>query len=180
MGNPTQTPDRSRARERPSHRQRLKTRSHDRRTERHCTHGEKYLSVEVSCPACGATISFKIGSSIVVVCEYCNSVIARGDRDIEDLGKVADLADTGSPLDLGLKGVYQGVPFELTGRAQLGHEAGGVWDEWYAAFREGKWGWLAKAQGRSYMTFQQARPDQGLMTLPTYEYVHLGQPVAAL
>lgn len=115
-----------------------------------------------------------------MVCEYCNSVIARGDRDIEDLGKVADLADTGSPLDLGLKGVYQGVPFELTGRAQLGHEAGGVWDEWYAAFQDGKWGWLAEAQGKFYMTFQQDMPEQGLMTLPTYEDVQLGEPVGAL
>ena len=108
------------------------------------------MPIEASCPACGAPISFKIGSSIVVVCEFCNSVIARGDRKLEDLGKVADLAETGSPLDIGLRGMYQGVSFELTGRAQLGHEAGGVWDEWYAAFADGRWGWLAEAQGRFY------------------------------
>ena len=88
------------------------------------------MPVEASCPACGAPISFKIGSSIVVVCEFCNSVIARGDRALEDLGKVADLTETGSPLDIGLRGMFQGISFELTGRAQLEHEAGGVWDEW--------------------------------------------------
>jgi len=136
------------------------------------------LSVEVSCPACGATISFKIGSSVVVVCEYCHSVIARGDRSFEDLGKVADIVDTGSPLDVGLKGVYQGVPFELTGRAQLGHEAGGVWDEWYAAFQDGKWGWLAEAQGKFYMTFAQEMPEQAL--IPPFQALELGEPVAAL
>ncbi len=111
--------------------------------------------VQASCPACGAAITFKVGSAIVTVCEYCRSVVARGDRQFEDLGKVADLIETGSVLDVWLQGRYQGVPFELTGRAQLGHEAGGVWDEWYAAFADGRWGWLAEAQGHFYLTFAQ-------------------------
>ncbi|MFY9555900.1 MAG: DUF4178 domain-containing protein [Blastocatellia bacterium] len=136
------------------------------------------MSVEASCPACGATITFKMGSSIVVVCEFCHSVVARGDRELEDLGKVADLVETGSPLDIGLRGIYQGVPFELTGRAQLGHEAGGMWDEWYAAFQDGRWGWLAEAQGRFYLTFQQSLPEQTL--IPPFEMIQPGQPVAAL
>ena len=65
------------------------------------------MSVEASCPACGAPIAFNIGSSIVVVCEFCHSVVARGDRKLEDLGKVAALVETNSPLDLGYRGVYQ-------------------------------------------------------------------------
>ena len=136
------------------------------------------MSVEVSCPACGAPIAFKTGSSIVVVCEFCNSVVARGDRKLEDLGKVAALVETGSPLDVGLRGVYQGVAFELTGRAQLGHQAGGVWDEWYAAFQNGHWGWLAEAQGRFYLTFEQSLPEQSL--IPPFAALQLGGPVAAL
>jgi uncharacterized protein DUF4178 len=136
------------------------------------------VSVEVSCPACGAPIAFKTGSSIVVVCEFCNSVVARGDRKLEDLGKVAALVETGSPLDLGLRGVYQGVTFELTGRAQLGHQAGGMWDEWYAAFQDGRWGWLAEAQGRFYLTFEQSLPEQTL--IPPFGTLQPGGPVAAL
>ena len=136
------------------------------------------MSVEASCPACGAAIAFKTGSSIVVVCEFCHSVVARGDRKLEDLGKVADLVETGSPLDVGLRGIYQGVSFELTGRAQLGHEAGGIWDEWYGAFQDGRWGWLAEAQGRFYLTFQQSLPEQSL--IPPFEMIQPGQPVAAL
>ena len=134
--------------------------------------------VDVSCPGCGAQISFKTGSSIVTVCEFCKSVVARGDRNIEDLGKVADLVDTGSPLDVGLKGVYHGTPFELTGRAQLGHEAGGIWDEWYAAFSDGRWGWLAEAQGRFYMTFQQSLPPE--ISIPPVEDLGLGQAVEVM
>jgi len=136
------------------------------------------VSVEVSCPACGAPIAFKTGSSIVVVCEFCHSVVARGDRKLEDLGKVVDLVETGSPLDVGLRGVYQGVSFELTGRAQLGHQAGGMWDEWYAAFENGRWGWLAEAQGRFYLTFQQSLPEQTL--IPPFVALQPGVPVAAL
>lgn len=134
--------------------------------------------LEATCPACGAPIAFKVGSSIVVVCEFCHSVVARGDRALEDLGKVAELVETGSPLDVGLAGVYQGVRFELTGRAQLAHEAGGVWDEWYAAFADGRWGWLAEAQGRFYMTFEQSLPEQAL--IPPIESLELGAPLAAI
>jgi ssDNA-binding Zn-finger/Zn-ribbon topoisomerase 1 len=134
--------------------------------------------LEGTCPACGAPIAFKVGSSIVVVCEFCHSVVARGDRKLEDLGKVAELIETGSPLDVGLAGVYQGVRFELTGRAQLAHQAGGVWDEWYAALADGRWGWLAEAQGRFYLTFEQSLPEQAL--IPPIESLVLGAPVAAI
>jgi len=134
--------------------------------------------VQASCPACGAPIQFKIGSSIVRICDYCNSVVARGDRKLEDLGKVADLVETGSPLQVGLRGVYRGVPFELTGRAQLGHAAGGVWDEWYAAFQDGRWGWLAEAQGRFYLTFPGTIPQQSL--IEPFDMLELGEPVPSL
>ncbi len=121
---------------------------------------------------------FKTGSAIVVVCESCNSAVARGDRKLEDLGKVAELVETGSPLDVGLKGAYRGVPFELTGRAQLGHSAGGIWDEWYAAFQDGRWGWLAEAQGRFYLTFQKQMSEQSL--IEPFDMLELGEPVAAM
>ncbi len=135
-------------------------------------------SIEASCPSCGGPITFKSGSSIVVICDFCQSVVARGDRRLEDLGKVAEVVESGSPLNVGLRGVYHGVPFELTGRAQLGHEAGGFWDEWYAAFADGRWGWLAEAQGRFYLTFQIKLSEQRLF--PPFDFLELGQPVPAM
>ncbi|HKG12675.1 MAG TPA: DUF4178 domain-containing protein [Pyrinomonadaceae bacterium] len=136
------------------------------------------MALQANCPSCGAQVLFKTGSSVVVVCEFCRSVVARTDRGIEDAGKVADIAETGSPLDVGLRGVYLGVAFELTGRAQLQHAAGGFWDEWYAAFSDGRWGWLAEAQGRFYLTFQIQVPQPAL--LPPFEQLQLGQPVYAI
>ena len=106
-----------------------------------------------SCPSCGGPVEFRIGSSAVVVCDYCRTIVARTDRGVEDYGKVAALIDTGSPLKIGLAGRYVGKQFHLTGRTQMRHQAGGVWDEWYAAFDDGRWGWLAEAQGRYYVTF---------------------------
>jgi Zn finger protein HypA/HybF involved in hydrogenase expression len=131
------------------------------------------MSVKVSCPGCGGPIEFKVGSAIVAVCPYCRSVVARGDRKIEDLGKVAALADTDSQLEVGLKGRYQGVPFYLTGRTQLGHQAGGTWDEWYAAFSDGRWGWLAEAMGRYFITFEQEEAAD----LPPLKELQLGEQI---
>src|SRR5204863_5399392 len=133
------------------------------------------MAFQASCPACGATVTFKTGSSVVVVCESCNSVVARTDRGVEDAGKVADVVESGSPLDVNLRGTYLGVAFELTGRAQLRHEAGGVWDEWYAAFADGRWGWLAEAQGRFYLTFAQEK--EASAAVPPFADLALGQPV---
>jgi hypothetical protein len=107
-----------------------------------------------NCPSCGGPINFSIGSSVVVICDYCRSVVARTDIGVQDLGKVAVLVDTGSPLRRDLPGKYKGVGFRITGRTQMRHAMGGVWDEWYAAFDDGRWGWLAEAQGRYYVTFK--------------------------
>ncbi|MBK8465735.1 MAG: DUF4178 domain-containing protein [Chloracidobacterium sp.] len=134
--------------------------------------------LQANCPSCAAPIEFKAGSTIVVVCPFCRSAIARNDRALEDLGKVAEIADSESPLKLGLKGTYKDTSFELTGRAQLRHELGGYWDEWYATFSNGWVGWLAEAQGRFYMTFYQPLPAGTV--LPTFNDLQLGQVVAEI
>jgi hypothetical protein len=128
-------------------------------------------ALAANCPSCGAPIVFKSGSSIVLICNYCRSAVARTDRALADLGRVADVMETGSPLQVGLRGKWRDVPFELTGRAQLGHEAGGVWDEWYATFSNGWVGWLAEAQGRFYLTFKQEVDPR---VIPPFEKLGLG------
>ena len=128
------------------------------------------MTAAANCPSCGGPVTFAIGSSAVVVCQYCRSVVARTDRGLETFGKVADLIDTGSPLQAGATGNYRGKPFRLTGRTQLRHQAGGVWDEWYAAFDDGRWGWIAEAQGRFYVTFK-VEADA-----PRMEQLRLGGP----
>jgi Domain of unknown function (DUF4178) len=127
-----------------------------------------------NCPSCGAPVEFAIGSSAVVICGYCRSVVARTDRGLEAHGIVAALIDTGSPLRVGLAGKYRGAGYRITGRTQLLHQAGGMWDEWYAAFDDGRWGWLAEAQGRYYVTFKVGEDA------PPLDQLQLGQLVNGL
>ena len=105
------------------------------------------------CPNCGASIDFKIGASRATVCSYCQAVVARKGQDFEAIGKVADLIPTGSRIALNSKGRLDKVAFEVVGRLQYEWKSG-VWDEWYVAFSDGRWGWLAEAQGRFYLTFK--------------------------
>ncbi len=89
------------------------------------------------------------------------------------MGKVAEIADSESPLKLGLQGEFKGHKFELTGRAQLKHELGGFWDEWYATFSNGWVGWLAEAQGKFYLTFYQPLPED--VQVPPFQSLQIGQ-----
>src|SRR5688572_13842193 len=131
--------------------------------------------IQANCPSCAAPIEFQKGSTIVLICPFCRSAVARTDRGLNDLGKVAEIADSQSPLKLGLKGEYLGNRFELTGRAQLRHEMGGYWDEWYATFSNGWVGWLSEAQGRFYMTFFQPLPNG--VTLPSFDQIQVGASI---
>jgi ribosomal protein S27AE len=128
-----------------------------------------------ACPACGAPVEFKVSSSFVTVCEFCQSAVARADRKVEDHGKVADLVQTDSPLRRGLGGKFNGKHFSILGRVQYAHPAGGVWNEWYLAFPGDRWGWLAEAQGKLYLTF--SRQLSSTIQLPTYESLQTGRPV---
>jgi hypothetical protein len=110
--------------------------------------------MKTECPQCGAEIEFRFDDSFLRVCGHCRSAVARTDRDVETLGTFADLVPMQSPLALFAEGTYGGLGFILVGKAQIRHAAGGMWQEWYAKFSSGVWGWLAEAQGRYYMTFE--------------------------
>jgi hypothetical protein len=131
--------------------------------------------VEAPCPSCGAAVAFRVGASLVTVCAHCSSVVARGDRKLSDLGKTAALVETLSPLELGTCGTYQGKSFELVGHTQYRHATGAVWDEWYAALSNGRWGWLAEAQGRFWMTFR--RKLKSGATVPVWDTLQAGQQI---
>ncbi len=128
-----------------------------------------------NCPNCGGQVEFKAGASLLSVCGYCSSAVARVGDDItelEILGQVAPLADIGSPLALGVSGRYDKKGFTLVGRVQLDYGSG-PWNEWYAAFDDGRWGWLAEAQGKVYLTFGRAEPQA-----PSYPAARVGSRFA--
>ena len=126
-----------------------------------------------NCPACGGDVEFRSLTSLVTVCPYCHSVVARNDRQLSDQGKIAEIVDSQSPLQLGVRGVWLGKSFRLIGRVQYQHSAGGVWDEWYASFSDQKWGWLSEAQGRFGMML--ARPVKSPDEVHAIESLTAGQ-----
>jgi hypothetical protein len=105
-----------------------------------------------SCPSCGSPIEFGLGASIAKVCPACKATVVRTDRGLENLGRVAEIADTPSLVAVGDQGTLAGRPIEILGRVQLEWKLG-PWDEYYVSFDHGaSWGWLAYAQGRWHVT----------------------------
>lgn len=121
------------------------------------------------CPACGAPLNFQSAASTFAVCSYCSSTIVRKDEVLESLGKIAQLIDDASPVQLGAQGVYLTQAFQVIGRIQYRYDAG-VWNEWHVMFSSGRTAWLSELNGRSTMTFLQ----EGSQELPAYEQIKPG------
>jgi len=105
------------------------------------------------CPSCGAPVDFAAGAARVKVCEHCHTVVLRGTQGLESLGKVAELADTESPLRVGLTGRYSGNDFRVAGRIQKSHGKG-AWDEWCLQLDDGRTAWLSESEGAWNLMFE--------------------------
>ena len=127
-----------------------------------------------SCPACSAPVVFEIGS-VVAVCDFCQSAVARNDKAVEDHGKVAELVETSSKLRRGLTGKLNKKRFTIMGRVQYKHPAGGFWDEWYLALPGGRWAWLSEAQGKNWLMFERKLTSR--KKLPFFEGLEAGSTV---
>ena len=96
-------------------------------------------------------------ASVYAACSHCGSTVVRRDVNLELLGKIGDLVQDMSPLQVSSTGTYQGQSFTCVGRTVMSWEQGN-WNEWYVVFNSGKDGWLAEAQGNYMMTFQEGHP----------------------
>ena len=104
------------------------------------------------CPSCGAKVNFRASSTLLTVCEYCQSTLIRTDVDVENIGKMADLLPDTSLLQMGTSGKYKASLFSVIGRVQYQHESG-IWNEWHLLFDNGKTGWLSEASGSFVISF---------------------------
>lgn len=106
-----------------------------------------------NCPSCGAEITFQSSVSVSCVCPYCRSLVVRHDKDVEAIGKMAELPDDISPFQIGTAGKFKNVSFTLIGRMKIGwHD--GSWNEWFMFSDDGRKGWLAEAQGFLAVSFE--------------------------
>jgi hypothetical protein len=91
---------------------------------------------------------------------------------VRDLGKIAEVLEDYSPIQLGTSGTWAGRPFTVVGRLQLRYDAG-FWNEWYLLFDDGASGWLGDASGQFMVTVE--KPAEG--ALPAFEDLQAGRPV---
>ena len=107
------------------------------------------------CPGCGAPVEFKSAQSIYAVCPYCQSTIVREGEVLKRIGKMAEVFEDYSPLQLGASGSmpFDGkqVPFMLVGRAQYKGEQGS-WNEWNAFLPDGSLATLSEDNGNFVFT----------------------------
>jgi ribosomal protein L37AE/L43A len=89
-----------------------------------------------ACPGCGAPVEFRSAQSTHAVCSFCRSTVVRDGDALARVGKMAELFDDHSPLQLLAGGRWQGKAFTLVGRLQY-RGSSGTWTEWNALFDDG-------------------------------------------
>ena len=129
------------------------------------------------CPGCGAPVEFRSAQSTHAVCPYCQSTVVRSGEVLTRLGKMAELFDDHSPLQLMASGrIAEGseeTPFTLVGRLQYRSEAG-VWTEWIACLNDGSLATLGEDNGAYVFT----RPMDPGRELPNPAQLRLGTTTA--
>jgi hypothetical protein len=109
--------------------------------------------LDANCPNCGAAVRFRSADLPVKVCDYCRSSLIRTGDVLQAVGKIAEVPEDVSPLQIGVRGVDDGKGFELIGRVRWRWTDGG-WNEWLALFDDGSTAWIGEAMGR-YMLLRQ-------------------------
>ncbi|WP_311223241.1 MULTISPECIES: DUF4178 domain-containing protein [unclassified Acidovorax] len=129
------------------------------------------------CPGCGAPVEFKSAQSTHAVCPYCQSTVVRSGEVLTRVGKMAELFDDHSPLQLMATGrVALGgttLSFTLIGRLQYRGDAG-TWTEWNAFLEDGTTATLGEDNGAYVFT----RPAELGREVPPAEHFRIGMTTA--
>ncbi|WP_229507921.1 DUF4178 domain-containing protein [Massilia sp. Dwa41.01b] len=90
---------------------------------------------------------------------------------VRDLGKMSEVLEDYSPIQVGTAGSHAGRAFTVVGRIQLRYRAG-IWNEWYLLFDDGQAGWLGDASGQFMLTIPQ---PNGWTRWPAFAELRPGQ-----
>jgi hypothetical protein len=88
-----------------------------------------------------------------MVCTFCHATLVLNNLNLESVGKMSEMPDDMSPLQLGSKGQFEGAAFEVVGRQKIQWDDG-IWNEWYIYLETGQGAWLGDAQGFYMVSFQ--------------------------
>ena len=126
-----------------------------------------------ACPGCGAPVLFRSAQSTHAVCGYCQSTVVRQGEVLQRVGKMAELFDDHSPLQLGASGKMGGMGFVLVGRLQY-KSSSGTWTEWEVVQDDGQSASLSEDNG----AYVYARPRAVKRELPDAQHMRLGATTA--
>ena len=126
---------------------------------------------QAACPGCGAPVHFVSAQSTHAVCGYCQSTVVRNGEVLSRLGKMAEVFNDHSLLQLQVSGIYQNQPFTLLGRLQYQYGEG-TWVEWHAVLQDGSSAFLCEDNGAYVFTKTIATQR----TMPPPERLALGTP----
>ena len=126
-----------------------------------------------ACPSCGAPIEFRSAQSTHAVCAYCQSTVVRSGETLARVGKMAELFNDFSPLQLQAEGVFNGQPFTVLGRLQY-HYAQGTWTEWNVLLGDGSTAFLSEDNGAYVFTL----PTTSSQEVPPFEQFRIGASTA--
>lgn len=131
-------------------------------------------SYRAPCPGCGAPVNFLSAQSTHAVCGYCQSTVVRSGDKLARIGKMAELFDDHSPLQLQASGVWNrgGVKtaFTLVGRLQYKYGEG-TWTEWHAVLVDATSAYLSEDNGSYVFT----TPLAAQANIPEAASFQLGQ-----
>jgi hypothetical protein len=111
------------------------------------------------------------------VCGYCRSTVVRDGEKLARIGKMAELFDDHSPLQLQTRGTYDKVGFVLVGRLQY-KSGSGTWAEWHAFFDDGRTGTLSEDNGAYVFCFPSSLGGGGQREVPPAERFRVGATTA--
>lgn len=130
-----------------------------------------------ACPGCGAPVEFRSAQSTHAVCGYCQSTVVRTGDELARIGKMSEVFDDFSPLQLQASGSYQksgeSRNFTLVGRLQYKYEQGS-WTEWYAVFDDGSPAFLSEDNGAYVFSL----PAVSQRSVPAAEHFRVGSTTA--
>jgi ribosomal protein S27E len=99
-----------------------------------------------ACPGCGAVVEFRSLASTHAVCGYCQSTIVRDGDALSRIGKMSEVFDDYSPLQIFTQGKFNSVGFTVIGRLQYKYRDGS-WSEWLCALDDGSIASLSEDNG---------------------------------
>ncbi|MBK7052822.1 MAG: DUF4178 domain-containing protein [Rhodoferax sp.] len=130
-------------------------------------------SYRAPCPGCGAPVDFKSAQSTHAVCGFCQSTVVRDGETLKRLGKMAELFDDHSPLQLQASGVWKQKAFTLVGRLQYKYGEG-TWTEWHAVLADGSSAYLSEDNG----AYVFSTPLESQRDLPAPDHFRVGATTA--